>query len=385
MRSAIVLILLSLASIAVATSGYEAELSAVADGSGSGELPLVQGVKLESGLPAGMEPIDPAGRPSHGRLQIGGGYFTVLIEESGDEARLYVDRTGNGKLEPIDWETLLPDGTLACSVDLRIASEGDSTPYRFVLMWNRSTPTVLTYYSATHRIGEIGLPEREVRVAVIDGNSDGFYDDPDHDALLIDVDGDGELLATADSHERFSLSEPFNIDGTTYIVTSISPDGSHLTVDRSADHVDPKPPLLVGYPAPTFEAVDADGNPFSLTELRGGIVVLDFWAGWCTPCIEELDTLAVAAERLREGDGTLIGIDLDRSLAAFRAAVTEHEITYRQIYDGPDGPIGSLYRIGGIPMVYLIDRDGIIRGRDLRGDELIEAIDALLDLGEGGR
>jgi len=98
--------------------------------------------------------------------------------------------------------------------------------------------------------------------------------------------------------------------------------------------------------------------------------------------VDELPTLELVAAMLAKRGGTLIGIDLDRSTDAFRAAVAEQKITYRQIYDGPDGAISSLYRIGGIPMIYLIDKDGIIRGRDLRGDDLIEAVDRLLDAWE---
>jgi len=290
MKKATVIAFLALASIAVAAVGYEADLSSIDGASDLTDPPLIQGVKLESGMPPGIEPIEPAGQPSYARLSIGRGEFTLLLDRDGDDAQLYVDRNGDGK-----------------------------------------------------------------------------------------------LLAAADSHERFTLDEPFNIDGTTYVVTSISPDGARLTVDRSDDHVDPKPPLLVGYPAPTFEAIDVDGNPFALTDFRGEILVLDFWAGWCTPCIEELDILDLVAATLSERGGALIGIDLDRSFAAFLAAVDEHGITYRQVYDGPDGPISTLYRIGGIPMIYLIDEDGIIRGRDLRGEELIGAVDALRNAEEGGK
>ena len=380
----IILLVVAGVGFALSAGAYEVRLEAVAGASLLVETPLIQGVKLEAGVPAGIDPLDLEGSPSYARLNIAGRGFIVLIDRTSDGARLYADANGDGKLEPIDWGSTLPDLTLVGEAGFEVANGDGEAAYRITLMWNETIPTVLTYFSDTYRLGEIPLPERGVRLAVIDRNSDGFYDEPDRDTLLIDVDGDGALLAAADSHERFNLDEPFNIAGTSYVVTSISPDGSHLTVDRSEDHVDPKPPLLVGYPAPDFEGEDADGNPFSLASFRGEIVVLDFWAGWCTPCIEELGTIEIVAERLAERGGTLIGISLDRSIDSFRDAVSEHGITYRQIYDGPEGPISSLYRIGGIPMIYLIDEEGIIRGRDLRGDDLIEAVDRLLDAGKEG-
>jgi hypothetical protein len=77
---------------------------------------------------------------------------------------------------------------------------------------------------------------------------------------------------------------------------------------------------------------------------------------------------------LYRGRSVVIGIDSDRSEGAFRSAVSYFGLTYRQVFDGVDGKISSLYRVSGIPMTYLIDRDGIIRGKGLRGDDLKQAV-----------
>ena len=84
----------------------------------------------------------------------------------------------------------------------------------------------------------------------------------------------------------------------------------------------------------------------------------------------------IADEYAKDGV-VVIGIDLDRSEESFTQAVADYDLSYRQIYDGPDGPISDLYRISGIPMLYLIDQEGIIRGKDLRGEELLQAVQAL--------
>ncbi len=155
-------------------------------------------------------------------------------------------------------------------------------------------------------------------------------------------------------------------------------DGSWAEIETAAAPVLPKPPLLEGFPAPGFTALDAQGTPIDVALLRGRIVLLDFWAAWCAPCLEELPTIAGIHEFLSEQGVVVLGVNLDRSDTAFRGALARLALPYVQIYDGSDGPISSLYRISGIPMTYLIGRDGVIRARGLRGQALVAAIEALL-------
>jgi thiol-disulfide isomerase/thioredoxin len=246
------------------------------------------------------------------------------------------------------------------------------------VMWSLFIPTVLTYCRDTYREGTIDLDGRMFDLVIIDEDTDGRYDRLDGGVLLIDADEDGELLAASDSHERFRLDVAFNLGGTVYQVVSVTPDGGRIRVEESDEEVPPKPALLVGFPAPDFEAIDSDGGPVSLEGLRGNLVVLDFWAGWCGPCIAELPTFEAIVEEFAAAGVVVLGVNLDRSLEEFEAAVAEHEIGYRQVYDGADGPVNTLYRIGGIPMTYVIDRDGIIRSRGLRGQQLWDAVEALV-------
>ena len=227
--------------------------------------------------------------------------------------------------------------------------------------------------------GQIELGAVTYKIAVIDENSDGVFDDLDHDQLLIDIDQDGELLTSSDSHERYWLDAPFNIDGTVYAATRVSSDGSEIVIEKSDAWVNTKVPLTIGFTAPDFSVVDADGNDLSLSSLRGKIVVLDFWASWCAPCREELPHVEQVAKDYADRGVVVTGINLDRNKGAFTGAVSYFELTYRQVFDGADGDISSLYRVSGIPMSYLIDRDGIIRGKSLRSGDLKQAIEELLN------
>ncbi len=365
--------------IATTAAGYEADLSYAEGIVALTGACFIRGIKLEADPPEGVGWPEAKGDALYGEIQLADDRHAVMIDWSDGRIGLYVDTDRSGLLAPFEWERMLTDGSLLTSVPMEIGfDDGSTAPYRLFVMWNAFTSTVLTYCRDTYREGTIDLGVRTYDLAIIDEDTDGRYDRLDGGVLLIDVDGDGELLASSDSHERFRLDAPFNLGGIVYRVVSVTPDGSRIRVEESDEDVPPKPALLVGFPAPDFEAVDSAGEPVSIEGLRGSIVVLDFWAGWCAPCIAELPTFESIVEDFADAGAVVLGINLDRSLAEFEEAVDENGIGYRQVYDGPDGPVNTLYRIGGIPMSYVIDRDGIIRGRGLRGEQLSEAVAALV-------
>lgn len=359
--------------------GYEADLSYV---EGIIELTgacFIQGVKLESDPPELVAWPEAQGEALYGEFRLAEGGHAVMIDRLNDRILLYVDPNGSAESVLFEWDRVLADGSLLASVPLELSfSDGASAPYRLFVMWRGLTPTVLAYCRDTYREGVIGLKDRPYKLAVIDEDTDGQYDALDGGVLLIDADGDSRLLASSDSHERFRLNEPFNLAGTVYRVRAVAADGSSIQVDISDEDVPPKPALLVGFPAPLFELTDVGGENIAIETLRGQIVVLDFWAGWCGPCIAELPTLETIHQRFADEGVSVLGINLDRSVEEFEEALTQHGIVYRQVYDGPDGPINTLYRIEGIPMTYVIDPDGVIRGRGLRGAQLLEQVESLL-------
>ncbi len=313
-----------------------------------------------------------------GILTLAGERRVVRIASPTDTATLAVDLDGDGATTPVEWDQAFADGTLIASPEFVLAAgESQTGSYRAFLMWSPFLPVVVTYCRDNYRSGALETAARTVALAVVDDDTNGRYDD-DAGTLFVDVDGDGRLLTDTDSHERFGLYEPFVIDGTTYVAASVAADGSWAEIETATAPASPKPPLLEGFSAPGFTALDAKGDLIDVASLRGMIVLLDFWAAWCAPCLNELPTIAGIHNALSERGVVVIGINLDRSDTAFRDAMAQLALPYVQIYDGSDGPISSLYRIGGIPMTYLIDRDGVIRARGLRGDALVAAIEALI-------
>lgn len=320
-----------------------------------------------------------------GRLKLAEGEHVVRITAEDEGPILLVDLDASGELTRVEWDRILVDGSFLADVSLTLTYEDDvRAPYRVFLVWSPFLPVAMTFCRNTYREGEAALGERTLRVGIVDADTDGRYDLLEAGVLLIDTDGDGELLATGDSHELYFLDEPFNVDGTTYEVVSVAPDGSGAQIALSQEQVEPKPPLLAGFPAPAFTGSNQAGEELSVEAFAGDVVVLDFWAGWCGPCIAELPTLREILSTYGDRGLAVVGVNMDRTSAEFEEALAEHAIDWPQVFDGADGPVGDLYRIEGIPMTYLIDSDGIIVDRGLRGQRLIDAVVALLEDEEGG-
>ena len=340
---------------------------------------FLQGVRLTTDVPDELSELDFEGTTLYGVIPLAGGSFPIVIDLRSDGAFLFTDPNQTGMLEEIAWDGMSPDGRYLARVVVHIYYEEDApTPYRLFLVWNPQFPIVLTYCRGAYYGGSIALNGVTYRLAILDDDTDGRYDDLESGALFIDVDQDGSLLTTMDSHEQYGLAKPFNIDGRVYRVVAIAADGSQIEIEESDDWVAEKPPLEVGHPAPTFAATDTRGQEVALDALKGQVVLLDFWASWCEPCIAELPTIEAIVAELAADGVTVLGINLDRSVASLNQAVSQYGLTYQQIYDGKDEAISSLYRVVGVPMSYVVDHDGIIRGKGLRGQMLRETIETLL-------
>ncbi|MEO8510322.1 MAG: TlpA disulfide reductase family protein [Chloroflexota bacterium] len=123
-------------------------------------------------------------------------------------------------------------------------------------------------------------------------------------------------------------------------------------------------PATIGSTAPTFALADLDGNPVSLADLRGRPVIVNFWASWCAPCVEEIPELQAAVAEHRGEGLAIIGIVYsDRSEAA-REFMARMGGGWPSVMD-PGGEVARDYGIYGPPESFFVDREGIIRGRQI--------------------
>jgi len=128
----------------------------------------------------------------------------------------------------------------------------------------------------------------------------------------------------------------------------------------------PSTPALarVGQPAPDFALADLDGNPVRLSDLRGRPVIVNFWASWCGPCVEEFPLLESAAAAHRGDDLVIVGIVFrDRSEAA-REFLARMGVTWPAAMD-PGEQVATEFGIIGPPDTFFIDRQGILMGRQI--------------------
>lgn len=130
-----------------------------------------------------------------------------------------------------------------------------------------------------------------------------------------------------------------------------------------------------------FQATTLDGRELSAEALAGQVVLLDFWATWCAPCLGELPHLKEAYARYGQEGLEIVGVSLDqkprRELESF---LRRREVVWPQVWDGRgfSGKLARRFGVETLPRSFLVDGRGRIVATDLRGEDLLAVLEALL-------
>jgi thiol-disulfide isomerase/thioredoxin len=253
----------------------------------------------------------------------------------------------------------------------------------------------LFYYADYACQGTLKLGGKTYNVLLDDLRSSGSFAAPKDpgppELLLIDRAGNGRYNLQAD---QFDVKKPFNIGGTTYEIQELAADGSSLQIRKSSQTVAEVPlPPAEGGKAREFSATTTDGKAVNFpSDYKGKLVLLDFWATWCGPCMGEVPSVVAVYNKYHGQGFEILGISLDnKSTASKVAPVTKEKgMAWPQVCDQKfwEAAVAKLYGIDSIPHAYLVDGDtGLIlaEGDGIRGEGLARAVEAALAKKHPGR
>jgi peroxiredoxin len=134
--------------------------------------------------------------------------------------------------------------------------------------------------------------------------------------------------------------------------------------------------LGVGQKFPGFTEQDIAGNPLSVAAYHGKVTLVDFWATWCAPCRAELPNVIATYQKYHPYGFDIIGVSLDSNRDQLTSFIQANGMDWAQFFDGQgwDNKIAKQYGVNSIPMDYLLNRHGVIIGKELRGSDLVAAV-----------
>src|SRR5690606_2445784 len=134
--------------------------------------------------------------------------------------------------------------------------------------------------------------------------------------------------------------------------------------------------FMIGGEAPDFTQNQPDGTPFSLSNLRGKVVLVDFWASWCGPCRRENPNVVKLYNRYKSQGFDILGVSLDKTQDRWVQAIEQDGLIWHHISDlkGWANEVAKMYGVSSIPHTILLDKEGRILARNLRGPQLEEKL-----------
>ena len=137
----------------------------------------------------------------------------------------------------------------------------------------------------------------------------------------------------------------------------------------------------IGQPAPEFSGPTPNGDLLALNDVKGKVTLIDFWAGWCKPCRMENPNIVSVYEKYKDKGLEVVGVSLDRQRDQWLNAIQEDNLQWNHVSNVQyfQDPIARLYQVNAIPAAFLLDENGVIVAKNLRGPALEAKVAELLN------
>ena len=313
----------------------------------------------------------------------------VLDEPAGGEFRIYVDSNADGDLTndgDSAWSKKTDQGggrTLFGPVDKTVKATYEGRGHKpvdtAISIYRIASPTLdaLLMYRNGGRTGELSLGGAPYKATLIENDTDGVYskslDDKDQPLpgnvksgrpvwLILEADG---------KKQQVDIRMPFEVAGKAYVANA-SNDGSTLTVEpttrvaKKAPAAPQRPPIIAnGKDAPDFVVTTPEGAEVKLADYKGKVVILDFWATWCGPCMRSMPHLEQVWKKVQSKNVVVLAVCVWDDKSAYDKWVPENKskFTFPLLFDAAakdnsKSIASAKYGVSGIPSTFVIGADG---------------------------